>query len=54
MDQSLSPLAGSLGKESFELLVLALLRLRYHLLAQMRSLEIGSKPFGSKTSTYAG
>jgi hypothetical protein len=35
MDQSLSSLAGSLGKESIQLFVLPVLRLRYHLLAQM-------------------
>jgi hypothetical protein len=35
MDQSLSPLACPLGKEGFQLLVIAVLRLRYHLLAQM-------------------
>ncbi|GER80503.1 transposase, IS5 family [Candidatus Denitrolinea symbiosum] len=33
MDQSLSPLACPLGKEIFQLLVVALLRLRHHLLA---------------------
>jgi hypothetical protein len=33
MDQSLSPFAGPLGKESRQLFVLALLRLCYHLLA---------------------
>ncbi len=42
MVQSLSPLAGSLGKESLKLPLLALLCLCHHLLAQMRSLEIGS------------
>jgi len=35
MDQSLSPLADPLGKESLQLFVLTVLRLRYHLLAQM-------------------
>jgi hypothetical protein len=35
MDQSLSSLACPLGKEGFQLLVVALFRLRYHLLAQM-------------------
>jgi hypothetical protein len=35
IDQSLSPLACPLGKEGCQLLVIALLRLRYHLLAQM-------------------
>ena len=35
MDQSLSPFACPLGKEGFQLLVIAVLRLRYHLLAQM-------------------
>jgi hypothetical protein len=35
MAQSLSPLAGSLGKEGFQLFVLAVLRLCHHLLAQM-------------------
>jgi hypothetical protein len=33
MDQSLSPLACPLGKEIFQLFVVALLRLRHHLLA---------------------
>jgi hypothetical protein len=33
MVQSLSPLAGSLGKEGLQLFVLAFLCLRYHLLA---------------------
>jgi hypothetical protein len=42
MVQSLSPLADSLGKESLQLSILALLCLCHHLLAQMRSLEIGS------------
>jgi hypothetical protein len=35
MDQSLSPLAGPLGKESLQLFVLAFLCLCHHLLAQM-------------------
>jgi hypothetical protein len=35
MDQSLSSLAGSLGKESIQLFVLTVFRLRDHLLAQM-------------------
>jgi hypothetical protein len=35
MDQSLSALAYSLGKEGFQLFVIAVFRLRYHLLAQM-------------------
>ncbi len=43
MDQPLSPLTCPSGKEIFQLLVIALLRLRHDLLAQMRNLEVGSK-----------
>jgi len=35
MDKPLSPPAGALGKEGLQLSVIALLRLRYHLLAQV-------------------
>lgn len=45
MDQSLSSLTCSVGKEGIQLLIVTLFRLRYHLLAKMRSLEIGSKGF---------
>lgn len=43
MDEPLSAVAGALGEEGLQLLVIDLLRLRHYLLAQMRGLEIGSK-----------
>jgi hypothetical protein len=45
MDQSLSPFARSLGEEGQQLPLPVVFRLRHHLLAQVRALEIGSKVF---------
>jgi hypothetical protein len=42
MDQSLSPFARSLGEEGQQLPLPVVFRLRHHLLAQVRALEIGS------------
>ena len=43
VDEPLSAVAGALGEEGEQLLVIDLLRLRHHLLAQMRGLEISTK-----------
>ena len=43
MDQSISPSARSLGKESQQLSGSFVFRLRNHLVAQVRGLEIDSK-----------